>query len=179
MIFPDVSTPYLSDAAAAHHRKQHPLIRAIHGEVIDAAEFFLRQPGSSEGIWVAATGRLLTIDERGATSGWRCSIQGLERQQATRKNKSPKSRDREQQRIGQDLHDSLCQHLVSIARSRRELLRDKLERDRLPEAARAEIIAEMVNEGISQAANRRGLYRCGLKWTGLLRPWKNWRSSNT
>jgi signal transduction histidine kinase len=65
------------------------------------------------------------------------------------------------------LHDTLCQHLVSIAFAS-ELLRDKLERCQLPEAAQAETIAELVNDGISQARHlARGLYPVRLEVEGL------------
>ena len=47
-------------------------------------------------------------------------------------------------------------------------MRDKLERKNVPEAAQAETIAEMVNEGISQARNlARGLYPVRLEVDGL------------
>jgi signal transduction histidine kinase len=75
--------------------------------------------------------------------------------------------DREQRRIGQDLHDSLCQHLVSVAFAA-ELLRENLARQVAPEAAQAEAIVEMVNEGISEARNlARGLYPARLEVDGL------------
>ncbi len=75
--------------------------------------------------------------------------------------------DREQRRIGQDLHDSLCQHLVSVAFAG-ELLRENLARQTVPEATQAEAIVEMVNEAISEARNlARGLYPVRLEVDGL------------
>jgi len=75
--------------------------------------------------------------------------------------------DREQRRIGQDLHDTLCQQLVSIAFAS-ELLREKLERCKLAEAAQAGHITEMVNDGITQARHlARGLYPVRLEMEGL------------
>ena len=75
--------------------------------------------------------------------------------------------DREQCRLGQDLHDTLCQHLVSIGFAS-ELLRQKLEKHKLAEASQAEAIVEMVNEGISQARHlARGLYPVRLEIEGL------------
>jgi signal transduction histidine kinase len=156
---------YLSDTLTANPTNQHPLIRAIHGEVIDGAEIFLRQSDSSEGLWLAATGRPL-IDEHGQIQGGVVVYRDMSARKQMEKQVAEIS-DREQRRIGQDLHDSLCQHLVSIAFAS-ELLRDKLERYRLPEAAQAEIIAEMVNEGISQARDlARGLYPVRLEVDGL------------
>jgi signal transduction histidine kinase len=156
---------YLADTLTAYSTNQHPLTRAIHGEFIDGAEIFLRQADSSEGLWLAATGRPL-IDERGQIQGGVVVYRDMSARKQMEKQVAEIS-DREQRRIGQDLHDSLCQHLVSIAFAS-ELLRDKLERYRLAEAAQAENIAEMVNEGISQARNlARGLYPVRLEVDGL------------
>jgi signal transduction histidine kinase len=156
---------YLPDTMTAYPNNQHPLMRAIHGEVIDGAEIFLRQSDSSEGVWLAATGRPL-IDEKGKIQGGVVVYRDMTARRQMEKQVAEIS-DREQRRIGQDLHDSLCQHLVSIAFAA-ELLRDKLERHQLSEAAQAEIIAEMVNEGISQARNlARGLYPVRLEVDGL------------
>ncbi len=156
---------YLSDILTACPTNQHPLMRAIHGEVIDGAEIFLRQSDSSEGLWLAATGRPL-IDEHGQIQGGVVVYRDMSARKLMEKQVAEIS-DREQRRIGQDLHDSLCQHLVSIAFAS-ELLRDKLEHYRLPEAAQAEIIAEMVNEGVSQARHlARGLYPVRLEVDGL------------
>jgi signal transduction histidine kinase len=141
------------------------LTRAIQGEFIDGEEIFLRQPDSSEGIWLAATGRPL-IDEHGKIQGGVVVYRDMSARKQMEKQVAEIS-DREQRRIGQDLHDSLCQHLVSIAFAS-ELLRDKLERCRMAEAAQAECIAEMVNEGISQARTlARGLYPVRLEVDGL------------
>ena len=156
---------YVSDTLSAYPTDQHPLMRAIRGEVIDGAEIFLRPSDSSEGLWLAATGRPL-IDEHGHIQGGVVVYRDMSARKQMEKQVAEIS-DREQRRIGQDLHDSLCQHLVSIAFAA-ELLRDKLERYRLPEAAQAEIIAEMVNEGVSQARDlARGLYPVRLEVDGL------------
>ncbi|HEX4121904.1 MAG TPA: ATP-binding protein [Verrucomicrobiae bacterium] len=162
---PDRFKTYLSDTLTVYPTNQHPLIRAMRGEVIDGAEIFLRQSDSSEGIWLAATGRPL-IDEHGQIQGGVVVYTDMSARKQMEKQVAEIS-DREQRRIGQDLHDSLCQHLVSIAFAA-ELMRDKLERYKLPEAAQAETIAEMVNEGISQARNlARGLYPVRLEVDGL------------
>jgi len=63
--------------------------------------------------------------------------------------------DREQQRIGHDLHDSLCQHLTATAIAG-EVLREKLEGQGRGEAADARQIVTLVEEGITMA---RGLAR--------------------
>jgi signal transduction histidine kinase len=55
--------------------------------------------------------------------------------------------EREQRRIGHDLHDSLCQHLTGTALAG-QVLGKKLEDRLLPEAAAANHLVELVEEGI-------------------------------
>ena len=156
---------YLPDTLTAYPTHEHPLLRAMRGEVIDGAEIFLRKSDSSDGIWLTATGRPL-IDEQGRVQGGVVVYTDLSARKLMERQVAEIS-DREQRRIGQDLHDTLCQHLVSIAFAS-ELLRDKLERHRQPEAAQAETITEMVNDGISQARHlARGLYPVRLELEGL------------
>jgi signal transduction histidine kinase len=156
---------YLPQSPTHRAGNGHPLARAIHGDIIDGAEVFLRPTGASEAIWLTVTGRPL-IDEKGSIQGGVVVYTDISTRKLMEKQIAEIS-DREQRRIGQDLHDSLCQHLVSISFAA-ELLRDKLERRQLTEAAQAETIAEMVNEGISQARNlARGLYPVRLEVDGL------------
>jgi signal transduction histidine kinase len=141
------------------------LVRAIRGEVVDGAEIFLPQSDSSDGLWLSATGRPL-IDEQGRIQGGVVVYSDISARKVMEKQVAEIS-DREQRRIGQDLHDSLCQHLVSIGFAA-ELLHDKLARHQAPEAEQAEVIAGMVNEGVSQARHlARGLYPVRLELDGL------------
>jgi signal transduction histidine kinase len=156
---------YLPDALTAFPTNEHPLLRAMRGEVIDGAEIFLRGSGASEGLWLTATGRPL-IDEHGRVQGGVVVYTDLSARKQMERQVAEIS-DREQRRLGQDLHDTLCQHLVSIAFAA-ELLREKLQRRRAPEAAQAETIAAMLNDGISQARHlSRGLYPVRLEVEGL------------
>lgn len=73
----------------------------------------------------------------------------------------------EQLRIGQDLHDGLCQYLVATAFSA-GLLQRKLEEDRIPEAAAASEIVGMIDDSITQARDlAKGLYPVPLEEEGL------------
>jgi signal transduction histidine kinase len=156
---------YLPDALTACPTNEHPLLCAIRGDIIDGAEVFLRPSDASPGIWLTATGRPL-IDEHGTICGGVLVYTDISSRKLMEKQIAEVS-DREQRRIGQDLHDSLCQHLVSVAFAA-ELLRDRLAQQNLAEAAKAENISEMVNEGISQARNlARGLYPVRLEVDGL------------
>lgn len=156
---------YLSDTRTASPTNEHPLLRAIRGEIIDGAEVFLRQSDSSEDLWLTATGRPL-IDDHGQIQGGVVVYTDLSARKFMERQVAEIS-DREQRRMGQDLHDTLCQQLVSIAFAT-ELLRDKLERYKLAEAAQANHITEMVNDSISQARHlARGLYPVRLEIEGL------------
>jgi len=76
--------------------------------------------------------------------------------------------DREQARIGQDLHDGLCQLLVTAAFDCNEL-QQRLEADYRPEAASAELLGEMLDTSITQARQlARGLYPVKLETHGLI-----------
>jgi len=75
--------------------------------------------------------------------------------------------EREQARIGQDLHDGLCQHLVRTALACNLLERDLAAKDCL-EASSAHKVLVLIQEAISQArAVSRGLYPVKLEAEGL------------
>jgi signal transduction histidine kinase len=75
--------------------------------------------------------------------------------------------DREEARIGQDLHDGLCQLLVSIGFNA-ELLKRDLAVRALPEAANAERIARKLTDAIRMARHlAHGLHPVNLLTEGL------------
>jgi signal transduction histidine kinase len=75
--------------------------------------------------------------------------------------------NREQVRIGQDLHDSLCQQLVSVAFSA-NMLQERLEKEGIVANRDASRIADMIDDSINQARNlARGLYPVRLETEGL------------
>jgi len=74
----------------------------------------------------------------------------------------------EQRRIGQDLHDGLCQHLAGIAFAT-EVLTQKLTARSAPEAASITKIGEMLDQAITQARDlARGLQPVTLDAHGLV-----------
>jgi len=76
--------------------------------------------------------------------------------------------DREKQRIGQDLHDSLGQLLTGIG-FKSKSLENKLSARGVPEADGAKRIADLVTQATSQArALARGLQPVGSEATGLM-----------
>ena len=75
--------------------------------------------------------------------------------------------DREQSRIGQDLHDGLCQHLVGIAFAA-NTLEEKLTSRGAAEVRDAREIVAMLDDAITQARKTaRGLYPVKLEAEGL------------
>jgi len=60
--------------------------------------------------------------------------------------------EREQQRIGHDLHDSLCQHLTATALAG-QVLGERLAAKSLPETADAKKIVKLVEDGIALTRN--------------------------
>jgi signal transduction histidine kinase len=76
--------------------------------------------------------------------------------------------EREQRRIGQDLHDSLCQHLTGTTLAA-QVLEEKLAARNLPEAAEANQVVELVVEGINLSRKlAKGLYPVEIAADGLM-----------
>lgn len=75
--------------------------------------------------------------------------------------------DREQARFGQDIHDGLCQELVSLAFDANSL-QESLMRKALPEAATAQRLAALLDQAITEARQlSRGLFPVGVQTDGL------------
>jgi PAS domain S-box-containing protein len=75
--------------------------------------------------------------------------------------------DREQARIGQDIHDGLCQHLVSLAFDANALQRELSAQGR-PEVKTARRIADLLDQAITEARQlSRGLFPVRLGNVGL------------
>jgi PAS domain S-box-containing protein len=82
--------------------------------------------------------------------------------------------NREQRRIGQDLHDGLGQHLTGIA-FMSKVLEQKLEERSLPEAADAAKIVKLVNEAINSTRElARGLLPVVSEAHGLMSALEQW-----
>jgi signal transduction histidine kinase len=76
--------------------------------------------------------------------------------------------DREQQRLGQELHDGLCQHLTAVAFLARSIAL-RLKNHRVIDAKDIEKIAELVNDAATDTRNlSRALHRLDVDAAGLV-----------
>jgi signal transduction histidine kinase len=76
--------------------------------------------------------------------------------------------EREQRRIGQVLHDSLCQHLTGTTLAA-QVLEEKLAARELPEAAEAGQVVGLMEEGINLSRKlAKGLYPVEVSAAGLM-----------
>jgi len=76
--------------------------------------------------------------------------------------------DREQQRLGQELHDGLCQHLTAVAFMARSVAL-RLKNHRVIEVADIEKIAQLVNDAATDTRNlSRALHRIDVDAAGLV-----------
>ena len=76
--------------------------------------------------------------------------------------------EREQRRIGHDLHDGLCQHLTGTALAS-HVLAEKLSASAQPEAEKARRIVDLLEEGINLARSMaKGLHPVELQADGLM-----------
>jgi PAS domain S-box-containing protein len=107
-----------------------------------------------------------TVEQKGTT----VEVEGIARDITERKRLEKEILEisnREQQRIGHDLHDGVCQQLAGIA-YRMDILADQLQEKKFPEAAEAERIGGLVNDAITQTRSvARGLFPVHLEESGL------------
>ena len=119
-------------------------------------------------VWLASSMRALTetLEQRVADRTEQLRREGAERRELERQILDIS--EREQARMGQDLHDGLCQHLVGTAFSA-NLLQQELAGRGLPEAAEVAKIAILLDESITHARQlARGLYPVRIEDQGLV-----------
>lgn len=76
--------------------------------------------------------------------------------------------EREQRRIGQDLHDGLCQHLAGVGYMSKALAR-KLDGAGRAEAEDARVVADLIRQAIADArATASGLYPVKMETNGIM-----------
>jgi len=81
--------------------------------------------------------------------------------------------EREQRRIGCELHDTLCQHLTGTALAA-QVLHERLAAKSIPEAYESGIITDLIEEGIGMTRNMaRGLSPIDMQVDGLMAALRN------
>ncbi|HUJ09953.1 MAG TPA: sensor histidine kinase [Verrucomicrobiae bacterium] len=144
--------------AGAHYRS--PLVPIWNAMI--ALSFFLIV------VWLLASLRSLhaELEERVRQRTTALTAEMAERERLTKE--LLKISEREQRRIGQDLHDSVCQHFTATALAG-QVLKERLAARSLPEAADAGKIVALVENGITLTRNlSRGLYPVELEAEGLM-----------
>lgn len=126
------------------------------------SEISLKQPGQSDMLRLALTSRPLLGGSRNR-AGSVVVIADMTTQRELEKQISQVI-EREQRRIGQDLHDGVCQHLVGVAFASGSLQADLEELGLQKPAEAAGEIAALINDAIGQARSlSHGLYPAGLE----------------
>ena len=150
------------DGVAPRTETPSPLRLAVEGRFSGEREIALYQAGEKEAKLLGLTA-LPLVARQGAAAGVVMVIADLTTRRTMEKRIAEAS-EREQRRIGQDLHDGVCQHLVGVAFAAGSL-QNVLESSSLePEAAAAGAIAKLINDAISEARNlAHGLYPAGLE----------------
>jgi PAS domain S-box-containing protein len=128
---------------------------------------------SAEWDFVSATGERprLEISARFVQqAGKEAEVEGIARDITERKGLEREILEisnREQRRIGHDLHDGVCQQLAAIA-YRMDILGDQLQKKGVNESSEAERIGMLLNEAVQQTRSvARGLFPVRLDESGL------------
>jgi signal transduction histidine kinase len=153
------------DLRTGETSSDNPLLRALRGEAVDEAEMFLPQEEALGGSWLSVTGRPL----RSAAGGIAGAVLVFSDITARKKleRRVAEVSESEQRRLGEDVHEGLCQFLVSTAFAARHLAA-RLDERSLPEGAEAAEIAELLDAAIAQARDvARGLCLVPLEAGGL------------
>lgn len=150
--------PSNSDASDANGTSED----SANGKLSGNSEISLQRPGQSEMLRLDLTALPLIGDNRGRFG----SVVVIRDMTTLRELEKQISQviEREQRRIGQDLHDGVCQHLVGVAFAAGTLQTNLENRGLDKPAEAAEQIASLINDAIGQARSlAHGLYPVGLE----------------
>ena len=149
--------------------EQRPAVRQWFARVIDEND-----SPTAEWDFINRSGQRirLEIGTRTVRQGGKSKeIEGIARDITERKRLEKEileTSNREQQRIGHDLHDGVCQQLAGIA-YRIDILADQLQEKNLAEASEADRIGRLINDAILETRGvARGLFPVRLKESGGL-----------
>jgi PAS domain S-box-containing protein len=156
------------------------LVEFVVEEQRAAAELWLNQVvnraeiPSVEWDFISGTGQRVRL-EIGARmieqEGKQVEVEGIARDITERKRLEKEILEisnREQRRIGHDLHDGVCQLLAGVA-YRIDILADQLQEKNMAESSEAERVGSLINEAITQTRGvARGLFPVQLEENGLI-----------
>lgn len=158
----------------------HNIIDLVVPEQQAAAEQWLHQvckgagPATAEWDFAAASGQPVKLEISTRLieqNGRQVEVEGIARDISERKRLERELLEisnREQRRIGHDLHDGVCQQLVGIAYLT-ETLADRLQEKGAGESAEAERISALLNTALTQTRGvARGLFPVRLEENGLV-----------
>jgi signal transduction histidine kinase len=150
------------DRVTAETEKSSPLSLAVTGRLTGGHEISLHSAGEEEPKLLSLTA-LPLVARQSEAAGVVMVIADLTARRSLEKRIAQAS-EREQRRIGRDLHDGVCQHLVGVAFAAGSLQSSLESRALESEAAAAGEIASLINDAISEARNlAHGLYPAGLE----------------
>lgn len=152
----------LLDPTAGSPHDKHLLRKSLSGQHSGQGEISLIGRGSSGRIQLGLTA-LPLMSRNSDRTGTVLVFNDLTSRRNLEKQISQAS-EREQRRIGQDLHDGICQHLAGVAFAA-GTLQSELETMNLPkQAEKTASIGRLVREGIQQTKDlARGLYPMGIE----------------
>ncbi len=151
-----------TDPATHNANKPGTLRLAATGRLPEPVEMSLRAGDERNAKLLEITAPPL-LGPQGQQAGVVMVITDLTARRATEKRIAEAS-EREQRRIGQDLHDGVCQHLVGVAFAAGSLQSRLESRNLVSEAADAGEIASLINAAISEARGlAHGLYPAGIE----------------
>jgi PAS domain S-box-containing protein len=158
----------------------HSILELVVPEQRPAAQRWLEQvlrdagPPTVEWDFAAASGQPVKLEISTrliAQNGREVEVEGIARDISERKRLERELLEisnREQRRIGHDLHDGVCQQLVGIAYLT-ETLADRLQEKGAAEASEAERISGLLNTALTQTRGvARGLFPVRLEENGLV-----------
>lgn len=158
---------YKLDRMTLYRFDEMPFTKALHGEFTDEVlEMFIRNPQVPEGMWATCVGSPLKDDDGIIRGGVMVFRDVSDRKNAERE--VLEIANREQRRLGRDLHDGLCQTLAGL-KLISEDLKEKLAAKSLPETKDLEIVESRLGEALAQVDMvSRGLYPVELETNGLM-----------
>ena len=146
--------------------KDLPLIRALRGENTDGLEMFVRNARVPRGVWLELSGRPIR-DAAGKIIGAVAIFRDVTDSKKAEREIVEIS-GREQRRIGQDLHDGLCQTLLAAQFTVKALSGMLPVKSRQPRRCLREVQEHLKNAVHQADAITRGLYPVELDTRGLM-----------